>query len=70
MVNHYRDMWKQRSKILAPLTALVSTNVKWKWTEVEEQAFEEMKKVISKEVLLAYPQFDKPFDIHTDASDQ
>ena len=28
-----------------------------------------MKKVIMKETLLAYPNFSKPFDIHTDASD-
>jgi hypothetical protein len=27
-----------------------------------------MKKIISKETLLAYPDFDKPFIIHTDAS--
>jgi len=27
-----------------------------------------MKKIMSREVLLAYPQFDKPFIIHTDAS--
>jgi len=27
-----------------------------------------MKKIMSREVLLAYPQFDKPFIIHTDGS--
>merc|ERR1711994_1048911 len=28
-----------------------------------------MKQIISQEVLLAYPDFNKTFDIHTDASD-
>jgi len=36
---------------------------------VEQQAFEEVKEVISREALLAFPQFDKPFHIYTDASD-
>jgi len=29
-----------------------------------------MKKIMSREVLLAYPQFDKPFIIHTDSHTQ
>ena len=68
IVNYYRDMWIRRSHILAPLAALTSKTVKWKWTEVEDTAFENMKKVIAKETLLAYPDFNKPFVIHTDAS--
>jgi len=35
----------------------------------EQKAFEEVKEVISREALLAFPQFDKPFHIYTDASD-
>ena len=31
----YRDMWKKRSHILAPLAALQSKNVNWSWTEIE-----------------------------------
>ena len=43
MVNYYRDMWKNRSHILSPLSRLVSKTVKWKWTEVEQKAFDEAK---------------------------
>ena len=50
------------------LSKLTSTNVKWKWTEVGQQAFEKVKKIISKDTLLSFPDFSKPFDIHTDAS--
>jgi len=61
-------MWVQRSEILAPLAALTSKSVPWKWTEVHEKSFQLMKKIMSREVLLAHPQFDKPFIIHTNAS--
>ncbi len=68
MINFYRDMWIQRSEILAPLTELTSKTAKWSWTERQEKAFQTIKKVLSKEVLLAYPNFAKEFQIHTDAS--
>ena len=61
-------MWPHRSDILAPLTALTSKTNKWKWTEECAKAFEAMKKLIAQETLLAFPQFDKPLTIHTDAS--
>ena len=68
LVNHYRDMWGKRSEILAPLTALTSIKVKWKWTDLEQNAFDTMKRIMARETILAYPNFDKPFEIHTDAS--
>jgi hypothetical protein len=68
IVNYYRDMWRRRSHILAPLAALTSKTTPWKWTSEHSLAFQEMKRVISKEVLLAYPDFNEPFVIHTDAS--
>ena len=69
MVNYYRDMWVRRSEILAPLTKLTSEKVPYKWTDECQKAFELMKRILSKEVLLTYPDFNQPFDIHTDASD-
>ena len=68
LVNYYRDMWPRRSEILAPLSKLSSNKIPFKWTEVEQKAFDKMKDVISKDVLLTYPNFNKPFEIHTDAS--
>ena len=66
VVNYYRDMWVRRSHVLAPL--LTSKTVRWKWTEKEQTAFDTAKKIIAREVMLAYPDFSKPFQIHTDAS--
>ena len=68
MVNYYRDMWIRRSHVLTPLTQLTSLTAKWQWGEEEQNAFELIKKIISRETLLAYPDFNDVFDIHTDAS--
>ena len=68
IINYYRDMWIRRSELLAPLTSMTSKESKWNWTEVHQKNFDLIKNIIAKEVLLAYPNFNNRFDIHTDAS--
>ncbi len=68
VINYYRDMWIRRSHVLAPLAALTSKKVKWHWGDEERKAFQDVKKIIAREVMLSYPDFSKPFVIHTDAS--
>ena len=69
MVNYYRDMWKHRSDVLSPLTAMTSKSIKWCWGESQQKAFDKMKQVLGREIMLTYPDFNKSFEIHTDASD-
>ncbi len=67
--------------MLAPLTSLVgefgqnkiprakrTTKVPWHWGEVHQRAFNHVKATIAKEVVLAYPDYSKVFEIYTDAS--
>ncbi len=81
MVQYYRDMWAKRSEMLAPLSDLVGecgetkttrkNKVKkqpWHWDSIHQIAFDNVKTTIAKEVVLAYPDFTKSFDIYTDAS--
>ena len=42
--------------------------VKWEWTDVHQAVFDGMKKALARDTILAYPDFNKPFDIHTDSS--
>jgi hypothetical protein len=53
------------------LTSLTSSKVKFEWRSSHKQAFDKIKKVIVTEiqVLLCYPDFNKPFHLYTDASD-
>ena len=68
LVNYYRDMWRRRSHVLAPLTELCSETKKFVWGETQRKAFAEAKKILSKEAILAFPDFTKEFVIYTDAS--
>ncbi len=81
MVQYYRDMWAKRSEMLAPLTDVVGECWKtkatkkngnkkkpWKWESIHLQAFDNLKATVAKEVVLAYPDFTKLFEIYTDAS--
>ncbi len=54
---------------MAPLTSLVGKDRKFTWGPEQQQAFEEIKRLISKETLLAFPDFNKEFHVYTDASD-
>jgi transposase InsO family protein len=69
MINYYRDMWRRRSHILAPLTTLSGKTVKWDWNKECDEAFETIKRSMARETLLNFPDFSKEFHIYTDASD-
>jgi len=51
MLNYYHDMWTRRSHILAPLALVTSKTTKWVWGEEQQNAFDTMQKIISREVL-------------------
>jgi hypothetical protein len=81
MVQYYHDLWARQSNMLAPLTSLVgecgqtkttkakgTKKVPWHWDEVHQRAFDHVKATITKDVVLAYPDFNKVFEIYTDAS--
>ena len=67
-INFYREMWQKRSELLAPLTALTSKNVKYDWKYEHQKCFDAIKRVIGREVLLAYQDFNALFEIYTDTS--
>jgi hypothetical protein len=74
-------MWAKHSEMLTPPTDLVgecsktkTTKMKrakkkpWQWDLIHQQAFDNFKAAITKEVVLGYPDFSKSFEIYMDAS--
>ena len=47
VINYYRDMWDRRLHLLHPLTALTSPKVKFKWTDVEQKSYDEIKRTVA-----------------------
>jgi RNase H-like domain found in reverse transcriptase/Reverse transcriptase (RNA-dependent DNA polymerase) len=68
IINYYWDMWVKRSHVLAPLATRTSNKKKWNWGPQQDVTSSMAKKIIAREVMLAYLDFNKPFEIHTDAS--
>ena len=61
-------MWPRRSRALASLTKSISIKNKSKFENVEQDYFEGIKRILSRNTLLTYPDFNETFKIHTDAS--
>jgi hypothetical protein len=70
-VNYYCDMWPSRAHILKPLTnqSGLKKRAPIKWTDDMQQAFDKMRLLMAADALADYPNYNKWFDIYTNASD-
>jgi len=70
LASYYRKFIKNFAKITAPLTNLLKKSaVNYDWEEACDEAFETLKGILVKAPVLKLPDFDKEFEIHSDASD-
>ncbi|PJE77975.1 hypothetical protein CI610_03096 [invertebrate metagenome] len=78
---YYRKFVKNFSQIARPLNDLLpptrkkrsksplpSSAIKWSWDTEQEEAFRRLKDVLCSPVVLGYPDYSLPFELHTDAS--
>lgn len=68
MVGYYRGFCPNFSSVVAPLTNLLKASVPFVWSSGCQQAFNNVKLLLSSNPVLVAPQFDKPFMIQVDAS--
>ena len=61
-------MIPHRSEIMEPLTCVANAKQKLTWGTNQSKAFTTIRNMLARAVLLAYPNFTKPFDIYTNAS--
>ncbi|KAI3756963.1 hypothetical protein L6452_04495 [Arctium lappa] len=68
LAGYYRRFIQDFSRIATPLTALTRKNVKFAWKETQEDAFSELKKMLSSAPILSLPKGTEGFVIFSNAS--
>lgn len=66
--NYYRRFIRNFAELAYPLNRLTRKNQKFEWTDLCEEAFQELKKALLNPPILKYPDFSKQFTVITDAS--
>ena len=69
LVGYYRKCSKNVVKIAKPLTLLTCQQVKFDWTLTHHDAFLKLKESIIQAPILQYPNPNKKYIVHTNASD-
>lgn len=69
MAGFYRKFVHNFSDVVAPLTTLLRKNVKFKWSDYCQTAFDKLKAVLANKPVLIAPDFTRPFKMAVDASD-
>ena len=54
-------MWPRRSHTLAPLTKLTSIKRRFKWIQFEQDAFDKIKRIVTRDTFITYPDFNEFF---------
>ena len=68
LAGYYRKFIKGFGEIARPLNGLKKGGGEFKWGREEEEAFQPLKTILTGDEVLAYPNFNKPFFVTTDAS--
>ena len=68
LAGYYRRFIPHFSSVAAPLTKLTEKSVQFKWDALQHESFSTLKRSLCEAPILAYPDFDRPFILQTDAS--
>jgi hypothetical protein len=63
---YYRAFIKNYAAISRPLTQLTKKEVKFIWTDIQQQAFNNLKGALTSDSVLAHPRFDQQFILSHD----
>eukprot|EP00253_Pinus_taeda_P020542 PITA_20542 len=68
MTKYQRKFEEGYSKVTSSLTDLFKKDKRWSWTNKCQEAFDDLKRRIVTTLILKLPDFERPFEVHTDAS--
>ena len=69
-VNYLSKFLPKISVVMVPIRNLTKSDVPWTWSDVQEQAFEKVKKLVTEARVLRYYDMNKPLVIQCDASEK
>jgi hypothetical protein len=68
LAGYYRRFIPDFSNIVKPITSLLKNDTKFDWSSKCNEAFEQLKILLTIALVLAQPDIEKPFDVYRDAS--
>jgi hypothetical protein len=68
LAGYYRRFIPDFSKLMKPITSLLKNDTKFNWSSKCNEAFEQLKTLLTTAPVLAQPDINKPFDVYCDAS--
>jgi hypothetical protein len=70
LATYFRKFIRDFARLAQPLHWLTRKKVPWFWGAMHQQAFDAIKQALTEAPCLAFPDFEQPFEVHTDASIQ
>lgn len=70
-IHDFSRLTRPLSELLPPTSTKKGTKInkpEWNWTDREQKVFDNLKEKLTSAPILAYPDFNQPFELHTDAS--
>ena len=68
LANYYRRFISKFAHKAAPLNKLLHKNIPWKWSLIEQKAFDALKNALILALVLALPDLNKPFTVFFNAA--
>eukprot|EP00741_Cyanophora_paradoxa_P010869 tig00020553_g10508.t1 len=68
LAGYYRRFVEGFARIVQPMQRLLLRDAEWNWGEAQQASFEKLKAALLLNLVLKYPDFERPFILSTDAS--
>lgn len=68
LAGYYRCFISKFSSIAAPLHNLLKHDVSWTWSSDHQTAYDTLKQALVSAPVLRFPDFSRPFELHTDGA--
>ncbi len=67
LCSYYRRFIDKFAQLAKPLTDLTKKNIKFDWGPSQQRSFELLKNAMTDSMVLAFPNYNLPFEVHPDA---